>query len=93
VSRRQANPLRPLTQDERDALTRLRRATAAPAAQVIRAPLLLAVADGANYRMPLNSTAAKAATPSLPWSPASTSTAWRLCRHALAIHTQESYLT
>jgi transposase len=50
VSRRQTNPLRPLTEDERDALTRLRRATAAPAAQVIRAGLLLAVADGANYQ-------------------------------------------
>jgi transposase len=50
VSRRQTNPLRPLTEDERDALTRLCRATAAPAAQVIRARLLLAVADGANYQ-------------------------------------------
>jgi hypothetical protein len=50
VSRRKTNPLRPLTDVERDALTRLRRATAAPAAQVIRARLLLAVADGANYQ-------------------------------------------
>ena len=50
VSRRQINPLRPLTDDERDALTRLRRATAAPAVQVTRARLLLAVAAGANYQ-------------------------------------------
>jgi transposase len=50
VSRRQLNPLRPLTEDERAVLTRLRRATAAPAAQVLRARLLLAVADGANYQ-------------------------------------------
>jgi hypothetical protein len=50
VSRRQNNPLRPLTDVERHALTRLSRATAAPAAQVTRARLLLAVADGANYQ-------------------------------------------
>ena len=50
MSRRQNNPLRPLTDVERDALTRLSRATAAPAAQVTRARLLLAVADGANYQ-------------------------------------------
>jgi transposase len=50
VSRRKKNPLRPLTDDERAALTRLSRATAAPAAQVTRAKLLLAVADGASYQ-------------------------------------------
>ena len=49
MSRRKKNPLRPLNDVERDALTRLSRATAAPAAQVTRARLLLAVADGANY--------------------------------------------
>ena len=50
MSRRQINPLRSLTADERHVLTRLRRATAAPAAQVVRARLLLAVADGATYQ-------------------------------------------
>jgi transposase len=50
VSRRQINPLRPLTEDERAALTRLSRATAVAAAQVIRARLLLAVADGTPYQ-------------------------------------------
>jgi hypothetical protein len=50
VSRRKKDPLRPLTVVERDALRRLSRATAAPAAQVTRARLLLAVADGANYQ-------------------------------------------
>jgi transposase len=50
VSRRKKDPLRPLTDVERDALTRLSRATAAPAAQVTRARLLLAVAGGANYQ-------------------------------------------
>jgi len=50
VSRRQKHPLRPLTDAEREALTRLSRATAAPAVQVTRARLLLAVADGANYQ-------------------------------------------
>jgi transposase len=50
VSRRQINPLRPLTEDERTALSRLSRATAAPAVLVTRARLLLAVAAGANYQ-------------------------------------------
>ena len=50
MSRRKNHPLRPLTDDERDALTRLSRASAAPAAQVARARLLLAVAAGAGYQ-------------------------------------------
>jgi transposase len=50
MSRRKNNPLRPLTDDERHALTRLSRARAAPAAQVARARLLLAVAAGAGYQ-------------------------------------------
>lgn len=50
MSRRKKSPLRPLTDDERDSLTRLSRATAASAAEVTRAKLLLAVADGANYQ-------------------------------------------
>lgn len=50
MSRRKKDPLRPLTDTERDALTRLSRASAAPAAEVTRARLLLAVAAGANYQ-------------------------------------------
>jgi transposase len=50
MSRRKKNPLRPLTDDERDALTRLSRAAVAPAVQVTRARLVLAVAAGANYQ-------------------------------------------
>jgi transposase len=50
VSRRKKNPLRCLTDHERDALARLSRASAAPAAEVSRARLLLAVAAGSNYQ-------------------------------------------
>lgn len=50
MSRRPKNPLRTLTEDERHALTRLGRATAAPAVEVTRARLLLAVAAGASYQ-------------------------------------------
>jgi transposase len=50
MSRRKKNPLRPLTAEEYDALTRLSRSAAAPAAEVTRAKLLLAVADGAGYQ-------------------------------------------
>ena len=49
MSRRQKDPLRPLTPDERIALTRLSRSPNAPAAQVERARALLAIADGASY--------------------------------------------
>src|SRR3982750_4718500 len=49
MSRHRNDPLRPLTGDERQALTRLRRSLGAPAAQVERARALLAIAEGASY--------------------------------------------
>src|SRR5829696_2141765 len=49
MSRHRNDPLRPLTPDERIALTRLSRSPSAPAAQVERARALLAIADGASY--------------------------------------------
>src|SRR5215210_7471860 len=49
MSRRQNDPLRPLTPNERNTLTRLSRSLSAPAAQVERARALLAIADGATY--------------------------------------------
>src|SRR5262245_18209623 len=50
MSRRKTDPLRALTADERQELTRLARSHAAPAAEVIRAKLLLAVASGDDYQ-------------------------------------------
>jgi transposase len=50
MSRRKKDPLRELTADERQQLTRLARSHAAPAAEVIRAKLLLAVAGGDDYQ-------------------------------------------
>src|SRR3954464_1805367 len=49
MSRHRKDPLRPLTPDERIALTRLSRSLSAPAAQVERARALLAIAEGASY--------------------------------------------
>ena len=49
MSRRKKDPLRSLTDNERRALERVSRAQSAPAAQVTRAKLLLAVADGMSY--------------------------------------------
>src|SRR3954470_11468095 len=49
MSRHRKDPLRPLTADERQELTRLSRSPSAPAAQVERARALLAIADGASY--------------------------------------------
>jgi transposase len=50
MTRRRKDPLRPLTDDERRHLTRLRRSSVAPAVQVARATMLLAVADGSDYQ-------------------------------------------
>src|SRR4051794_36455488 len=50
MSRRKKDPLRELTADERRELTPLARSHAAPAAEVIRAKLLLAVAGGGDYQ-------------------------------------------
>ena len=49
MSRHRKDPLRPLTPDERIALTRLSRSLSAPAAQVERARALLAIVEGASY--------------------------------------------
>lgn len=50
MSRRKNDPLRPLTADEQEALTRSSRSQAAPAAQVARARMLLLVAAGSDYQ-------------------------------------------
>lgn len=49
MSRRQKDPLRPLTREERAQLERLSRSRSEPASHVARARALLAVADGASY--------------------------------------------
>jgi len=49
MTRRQTDPLRPLTTDEREWLLRLARSGAEPAAHVARAKALLAVANGESY--------------------------------------------
>jgi transposase len=49
VTRRQKDPLRVLTEEERRALEQLSRAQSEPASHVIRAQLLLAVAAGQSY--------------------------------------------
>ncbi len=50
MSRRKKDPLRELTPEEHQALTQLGRSQAAPAAQVARATMLLAVARGDDYQ-------------------------------------------
>src|SRR3954463_511042 len=49
MSRRQKDPLRPMSLEERAVLSRLSRSRGAPAARVARAAALLAVADGQSY--------------------------------------------
>ena len=49
MSRRKKDPLRALTDTERSYLEQLSRAQSAPMVQVMRAHLLLAVADGQSY--------------------------------------------
>jgi hypothetical protein len=50
MSSRKKDPLRPLTDLESSALTQLSRSQAAPAVQVARAAMLLAVARGDDYQ-------------------------------------------
>src|SRR3954469_5280015 len=50
MSRRKKDPLRELTEPERQALVQLSRSQSAPAAEVIRAKILLAVAAGDDYQ-------------------------------------------
>ncbi len=50
MSRRKKEPLRELTDPERQELVRLGRSQAAPAAEVVRAKILLAVAAGEDYQ-------------------------------------------
>jgi transposase len=50
MSRRKKEPLRQLTEDEREDLAQMSRSQAAPAAQVTRAKLLLLVASGSDYQ-------------------------------------------
>jgi transposase len=50
MSRRQKEPLRPLTTDERDRLHQVSRSQTAPAAEVARAKMLLLVASGSDYQ-------------------------------------------
>jgi transposase len=50
MSRHKKDPLRQLTAEERRELIRISRSQAAPAVEAIRAKLLLAVADGNDYR-------------------------------------------
>ena len=49
MTRRQKDPLRPLTREERAALEQLSRARSEPASHVARARLVLAVAAGQSY--------------------------------------------
>lgn len=49
MTRRQKDPLHPLSAEEREVLERISRAHSDPASHVARAKALLAVADGASY--------------------------------------------
>ena len=49
MTRRQKDPLRPLTDDEQDVLRQISRARSEPASHVARAQILLAVAAGHSY--------------------------------------------
>jgi transposase len=49
MSRRQKDPLRPVSEEQREELGRVSRSQVAPAAEAIRAKELLAVSEGASY--------------------------------------------
>jgi transposase len=63
MTRRRKDPLRPLTDPERDELTRAARSATAPAAQVTRAALLLLVASGHGYQQAAHAVGRKSGDP------------------------------
>jgi hypothetical protein len=54
MTRRQKDPLRPLSVEEHQMLEKLSRAKREPSVHVVRAQLLLAVAKGKSYRRQLS---------------------------------------
>ena len=85
MSRRQKDPLRPVTAEERQELARLSRSPSAPAAQVERARALLAIADGASYTAAAHQVGRRHTEPSRPGSAASTATGSRPCGPATEV--------
>src|SRR3954471_19330491 len=86
MSRHQTDPLRPLTGDERQQLTRLSRSLSAPAAQVERARALLAIADGASYRVAAHQVGRRHTETISAWvTVASTATGSRPCDPATEV--------
>ena len=79
MSRHKKDPLRELTAEELRELNRIARSQATPAAELIRAEILLAVAQGDDYRTAARPPAAAPATPSRTWSTASTPRARPRC--------------
>ena len=59
MARRQKNPLRVLTDDERHWLIRIARSTSEPATHVVRAKQILAVADGLSFTQAATSSGRK----------------------------------
>ena len=75
MTRRQKDPLRPLTSTEQSPLDKLMRAPSASVAQVARAKVLLAVAAGGSYQRAACTAGRRSPMLSPPWSPPSIGTA------------------
>ncbi len=76
MTRRRKDPLRALTEEERDVLEQIARAHSEPASHVARAKSLLAVADGKTYANAAKPLDAVRVMPSPNWCPASTKKGW-----------------
>jgi hypothetical protein len=85
MTRQLKDPLRSLAETERQALETLSRSTSTPAAQVMRAKLLLAVADGMNYTEAAHSVDGAAMMRSQPWSVASIRSDWKRSSPVMAV--------
>jgi hypothetical protein len=93
MSRRRKDPLRTLTDDERQELVRLSHSRTAPAVRVARAVSLLAVAGGSDTNRRRGRPDARAVTPFPTWSPGSTVRGWRHSTHATAGDTSRPMMT
>src|SRR4051812_43363470 len=84
MSRRKKDPLRPVTDAEGDELARLSRSQAAPAVEVARARMLLAVAAGDDYQQAARAAGRRSGDAVSHLVAASTPRAWPRLRPATA---------
>ena len=85
MTRRKKDPLRPLTDEEREVLEQISRAQSEPASHVARAKALLAVADGQSYTAAAGAAGRRSGDAVSQIVAVSTAKVWRPSNHDTAV--------